>query len=78
MEVKSLYVAAAHLEPSYLSLLSTGSAGITDAYHHIQLGNEFLTTNLLLHSGKEQTLNKTHTTSNGNSDGWTLLSYAYM
>lgn len=60
--VKSLYVA--DLEQFYLSPLSPRSAEIADACHHIHLGNGFLTTNLLLHSGKEQTLNKTHPTGN--------------
>lgn len=76
--VKSLCEAGADLEPSCLSLLSTGSTGITGAHHHIQLGNRFLTTNSLLHSGKEETSNKSEATGSGHSDGWTLLSSAYI
>lgn len=67
--VKSLCEAGADLEPSCLSLLSTGSTGITGARRHIQLGNGFLTTNPLLHSGKEETSNKSQATGSGHSDG---------
>lgn len=61
--VKSLCVVDP--EQSYRSPLSPRSAEIADACHHIHLGNGFLTTNLLLQTGKEQTLNKTHPNSNG-------------